>query len=679
MFCAIVTLTTTTTVVMVSATVNAMIQPYADPRANFMRMTADASLFFTLLCLMVLHHEEVVQAEEGVDACEVLSIDAVGYILIFINFFCLILAALQEAVRRILSVYQDIDDVGISYLPEAPLGQLSSPVKVFRGQYKASVNAEPVRCAVKIRKLDSALLNIEAAISLQCAHTNVIKIYRAEEDAALYYLASELCTRSLETAAREDVSFDRILEFERLLQVCKAITYGLEAMHQSGFTHGNLTPSNVLLDEYDEPRICGFSCAARLSSKSAMTHVNTISSSLGFQPAEVLAAQKMNVVVEVADPVAVDMFSLGCTLCFTLTNGQYPFRKGSNDMSKRPELTIENNIVTGEHGIGEIEELGYEAKDLIECLVHTSPEARLSTETVQKHPLFWTMNEKLIYLGETIGSALPVRVQRKKHPFIDELELEVDAQLGEYDDAIEGGGEGSWSARLDERYPLGGDWGKSQRPPEDEELFYHIYGAPPSKKQAAEREKQVAAGKVRGSQKKLQIRSVGLLKFMRNVYVHRAQMVENERFEDEDAVCHYLLDPFPWLFMAVRRLDEKHGMSGTVGGSANKSTSLRIGRGGAMTKTVDYTPSGDANDLLRHSVLAGESVENPLGGMSIPAPSEEDEAYFGQPADLDSSPPPTKRGRRKRLLSEPVMGSKANRGSLGGSDSSFSDSQGSPF
>ena len=76
---------------MVSATVNAMIQPYADPRANFMRMTADASLFFTLLCLMVLHHEEVVQAEEGVDACEVLSIDAVGYILIFINFFCLIL------------------------------------------------------------------------------------------------------------------------------------------------------------------------------------------------------------------------------------------------------------------------------------------------------------------------------------------------------------------------------------------------------------------------------------------------------------------------------------------------------------------------------------------------------------------------------------------------------------
>ena len=148
-----------------TAAVNTTIQPYADPRANFMRMMADASLFFTLLCLMVLHHEGVAQAEQGEDACEVLSVTAVGYILIFVNFFCLILAALQEAVRRILTVYQDIDDVGISYLPNEPLGQLSSPVKVFRGQYKASVNAEAVQCAVKIRKLDSALLNIEAAIS----------------------------------------------------------------------------------------------------------------------------------------------------------------------------------------------------------------------------------------------------------------------------------------------------------------------------------------------------------------------------------------------------------------------------------------------------------------------------------------------------------------------------------
>ena len=54
---------------------------------------------------------------------------------------------------------------------------------------------------------------------------------------------------------------------------------------------------------------------------------------------------------------------------------------------------------------------------------------------------------------------------------------------------------------------------------------------------------------------------VGLLRFIRNIDAHAGQAVSAGRFESEDAVRHYLLDPFPWLTMAVYRIDEKHGLT----------------------------------------------------------------------------------------------------------------------
>ena len=194
----------------------------------------------------------------------------------------------------------------------------------------------------------------------------------------------------------------------------------------------------------------------------------------------------------------------------------------------------------------------------------------------------------------------------------------MDEALGAYDEDHPKGGDGSWARRLDSRYPLTGDWGKSQRAPEDEERFYYIYGAPPSKKQAAEREKQVAAGKVQGSHKAKEIRSVGLLKFIRNVYVHRAQMVDMGRFESEDAVLHYLLDPFPWLLMAVHTLDAKHGMSsgGMQEASAEARASVQSEKPSSAAQRTRSLPS-----MPLHTEPS-ESTANPAaggawGGMTV--------------------------------------------------------------
>jgi hypothetical protein len=72
---------------------------------------------------------------------------------------------------------------------------------------------------------------------------------------------------------------------------------------------------------------------------------------------------------------------------------------------------------------------------------------------------------------------------------------------------------------------------------------YIDHGAPPSKKQIKEREGaaclQRAIANPWPPHKAKAIRSVGLLKFIRNLDAQRGQMVNAGRFESEDALRHY--------------------------------------------------------------------------------------------------------------------------------------------
>ena len=69
-----------------------------------------------------------------------------------------------------------------------------------------------------------------------------------------------------------------------------------------------------------------------------------------------------------------------------------------------------------------------------------------------------------------------------------------------------------------------------------------------------------------------EIRTVGLLKFVRNLNAHKAENVETGRFESEDAVVDYILSSLPWLLMTVHTLDAKHkGLRQSEGASQDIS------------------------------------------------------------------------------------------------------------
>ena len=81
-----------------------------------------------------------------------------------------------------------------------------------------------------------------------------------------------------------------------------------------------------------------------------------------------------------------------------------------------------------------------------------------------------------------------------------------------------------------------------------------------------------------------------MLKFIRNIYAHRAQQVQAGRFESEETLLAYLLEPFPFLLMAVYEADERHRLTSLF----EKAESASRGRPEArklQLETNDRTPT----------------------------------------------------------------------------------------
>ena len=110
---------------------------------------------------------------------------------------------------------------------------------------------------------------------------------------------------------------------------------------------------------------------------------------------------------------------------------------------------------------------------------------------------------------------------------------------------------------------------------------------PPSKKQVKEREGLLAAGKPLGPHVAKEIRSVGLLKFIRNIDAHAGQIVKAGRFESEDHLRRYLLDPFPWLVIAVFQADQKHAFTAGQDTGSGRGNGHADGSQPASSETMD--------------------------------------------------------------------------------------------
>jgi hypothetical protein len=240
-----------------------------------------------------------------------------------------------------------------------------------------------------------------------------------------------------------------------------------------------------------------------------------------------------------------------------------------------------------------------ELADLLQAMV--DPDTPL--EALLARPFFWGREQTVAYLGEEIGNLLdPQATKASPHyDFIEELEQRGDQEFGgAYSEELRQEGP-SWAALMDSEYPLTQGqspddptgWGKSrsaQQAPAEVEHTYSVYGKNPSANQKKAREGHLKSGKQMPMANR---RMVGLLKTIRNVaFAHRSQHVQFGRFDSEEDVMRYMIDPFPWLLMAVYELDHKHKIAGSVATTASDKGATT----GVEATTDDEAKAGYSTD-----------------------------------------------------------------------------------
>jgi hypothetical protein len=267
---------------------------------------------------------------------------------------------------------------------------------------------------------------------------------------------------------------------------------------------------------------------------------------------------------------------LACTILYTLSGG-----RGDDDQP----LDFDELMEATETGFNDprmfdqVKAGRLELADLLQAMV----DPRTPLEALLGRPFFWAREQTVAYLGEEVGNLLdPQATTASPHyPFIEALESAGSAALGgEYSEELKQAGP-SWAALLDPDYPLTQGaaeedptgWGKSrsaQQAPADVEHTYAVYGKNPSAKQKTAREGHLKSGKK--NMPMMNRRMVGLLKMIRNVaFAHRSQHVQFGRFDTEEDVMRYMVDPFPWLLMAVFNLDQEHSIAGSIATTVSES------------------------------------------------------------------------------------------------------------
>jgi serine/threonine-protein kinase len=127
--------------------------------------------------------------------------------------------------------------------------------------FKAEALADGKLLAVKIMEttpfIEGAMLQSIIKSGLETQNlpekARVVKIYHTGVSGSSYYIVMELYKDTLENLMLEDICF-----MEQKLEIAFSLAETLECVHNAGIVHGDLKPSNVLLDGMMKPYLNDF-------------------------------------------------------------------------------------------------------------------------------------------------------------------------------------------------------------------------------------------------------------------------------------------------------------------------------------------------------------------------------------------------------------------------------------
>jgi serine/threonine-protein kinase len=175
--------------------------------------------------------------------------------------------------------------------------------------------------AVAVKLINPSLLDVdvfrrrfahEGLATTRVSHPHVVAVIETGEHEGVPFIVQELVRgRSLGSRLQAEGP----LALPALVRLCHQVAGGLDALHEAGVIHRDLTPGNVLLDERGDAHIADFGLAKQRD-RTALTRPGQALGSVNYVAPEQIRG-------EAVGPAA-DVYSLGCVMWECLC-GRPPF------------------------------------------------------------------------------------------------------------------------------------------------------------------------------------------------------------------------------------------------------------------------------------------------------------------------------------------------------------------
>jgi serine/threonine protein kinase len=187
---------------------------------------------------------------------------------------------------------------------------------------RRSLNAEDI--VLKLSRPQSR----EAEVLQQVAHSGVCQLLGHGGDSANpYLLLSNYGQRTLQNYVEQGIAIKTFIDV--LLQIAAA----LDALHATGFAHGDIRPEHILITPNQQAVLIDLHCAHRLAGQ---THdIPYDGASLAYLSPERIRAELLD--EDLARTGASDYYSLGITV-FQMLNGELPFAEDTPDLLVQSHL-----------------------------------------------------------------------------------------------------------------------------------------------------------------------------------------------------------------------------------------------------------------------------------------------------------------------------------------------------
>ena len=293
--------------------------------------------------------------------------------------------------KNVSSLLQNVDKnitIGkISYHPTDIIGRGCSGTCVYKGLFENRQQVAVKRIIADCFKL----ANREIELLRKLQHPHLIRYFATEHDEQFLYIAIELAELTLSEYIEKtdfiDYNFNKV---EILLQSC----LGLAHLHSLDIVHRDIKPQNILISLPISPHknrkimITDFGVSKILCSETLTTEFSA--GTEGWIAPEVLKAKLNGTNVKASKQN--DIFSMGCLIFYTHTNGKHPFGSRINRQS---------NIINGNLEISEINnENDMSVYSLVQSMIEIDPENRPPIDAIVKHPYFWNLKQSLQFLQD---------------------------------------------------------------------------------------------------------------------------------------------------------------------------------------------------------------------------------------------------------------------------------------